>query len=95
MASTKANVIELHPRAADSYRAIVAKIKDIAKMDGSEAAEAKAALRDLIVEIVISPAPKGQPLGIEVLGDIMPLLNGGAKMRAAITDNAARVAVVV
>ena len=34
LASAKANVVELHPRAADRYREIVARLKDVAKIDG-------------------------------------------------------------
>jgi site-specific DNA recombinase len=96
LASVKASVVELHPRAADRYREIVSKIKDIAKIEGPEAAEAKAALRDLITEIRIIPTPKGQPLRVEVTGDIRPLLQPGTKVTLPATiDSATRVAVAV
>ena len=95
LASTKVNVVELHPRAADRYREIVAGLKDLGKADGPEAAEAQAALRDLIAEVRITPTPKGHPVRVEVFGDIRPLLQPDAKARPATVDNAARVAVAV
>jgi DNA invertase Pin-like site-specific DNA recombinase len=95
LASVKAHVVELHPRAADRYREIVSKLKDIAKIEGPEAAEAKTALRGLITEVRITPTPKGQPVRVEVFGDIRPLLQPETKARPATVDNAARVAVAV
>ncbi len=68
------SVVELHPRAADRYRAKVVEIQE-ALASGREAGAASiAAARELIDRIVVKPGAKYAPQGLELTGNLAVLL---------------------
>ena len=73
------DVVELHPMAAERYRQ---KVEDIqaALMAGDAARlEAVALVRQLVQRVRVMPAPRGQPVGLEIAGDLAALLTVNEK----------------
>ena len=68
------DVVELHPQAAERYAAKVADIH--AALTGGDTAglEAIALVRELITRVSVIQRPKGEPLGVEIAGDLAALL---------------------
>jgi DNA invertase Pin-like site-specific DNA recombinase len=83
--TTEPEVVELHPQAAQRYRAVV---EDLGKaLTGPEPARARAMtlLRSLITRVVVIPTPSRTPVDLEVVGDLLGLLtiDGTARRDAA------------
>jgi DNA invertase Pin-like site-specific DNA recombinase len=70
------DVVELHPQAPKRYAAEVAQIHT-ALAGGSDAdtLEALAVVRELVKAIIITPTPRGEPIGIEIKGELAALLS--------------------
>ena len=68
------DAIELHPKAAERYRAKVADIHAALKSGDYAAQEAMTLVRDLIDRIVVTPAPNPDPVGLEIIGSLAALL---------------------
>jgi len=66
--------IELHPQAAERYRAKVADIHAAIKCGDQAALEAITIVRDLIDHIVVMATPKPYPVGLEVVGSLAVFL---------------------
>jgi hypothetical protein len=66
------NVLELHPRAARSYRAKVAQLREALAKGDATAAEAAGMVRRLIKRITFTPGPVHHALTIE--GDLAVML---------------------
>ena len=69
------DTIELHPQAAERYRAKVADIHAAIRSGDSAAYEAIAVVRDLIDHILVKPTPRPDPVGLEVVGNLAALLS--------------------
>ena len=69
------DAIELHPQAAERYRAKVADIHAAIRSGNSAAYEAIAIVRDLIDHILVKPSPRPDPVGLEVVGNLAALLS--------------------
>lgn len=67
-------VVSLHPRAAERYRQKVADIHDALTKGDAASVEAVALVRDLIGEIRIIPKAKGEPVILEIAGDLAALM---------------------
>ncbi len=67
--------IELHPQAAARYRAVVSNIHAAIRNGNRATPEVIALVRDLIDHIVVTPTPKPDPLGLEVVGSLAALLS--------------------
>lgn len=67
--------MELHPRAADRYRQKVQDIQGALAAGDAAAAEAVTLVRDLIQRVKITPTPRGEPVAMEIAGDLAALLN--------------------
>ena len=73
-------VLELHPRAIDSYRQRVAQLDTtLAGLDDTAAKEAAALIRPLIQRLEIHPLPKRGDVRIRVLG-LIEQFHGTAKL---------------
>jgi site-specific DNA recombinase len=70
-----ADVVTFHPNAADRYRQKVEQVQ--AALRGGDAAglEAVALVRELIRRVCVIPTAQGEPVGIEIAGDLAALLN--------------------
>jgi site-specific DNA recombinase len=80
------DLVELHPHAAERYRQ---KVEDIqtALSDGDAAAsEAVALVRELIRRVRVVPAPRGEPVGLEIAGDLATLLTVNEKGTSSIAS---------
>lgn len=69
-----ADVVTLHPAAADRYRAKVAEIHAALNKGDDAARDAISLVRELIQRIVVTPDEGGQPMRIELIGNIAALL---------------------
>ena len=67
-------IVSLHPQAAARYQQKVAEIHDALSRGDAASAEAVALVREMITEIRITPRGKGQPVGIEIVGDLAALM---------------------
>jgi hypothetical protein len=67
--------VEFHPRAADRYRQKVQDIQGALAAGDAAAAEAVTLVRDLIQRVKITPTPRGEPVAMEIAGDLAALLN--------------------
>lgn len=68
------DVIALHPQAANRYRDKVAAIHDALARGDAAGVEAVALVRELVGEIRVIPTAKGDPVGLEIVGDLAALL---------------------
>jgi hypothetical protein len=66
--------IELHPQAAERYRAKVADIHAAIRSGDETALEAITIVRDLIDHIVVTATPQPDPVGLEVVGSLAVFL---------------------
>ena len=73
------DVVELHPQAAERYRRKVEEIQAALAAGDAAGTEAVALVRDLIQKVRVIPTPRGEPVGLEVAGDLAAILamNGG------------------
>ncbi len=67
-------IVSLHPQAAARYRQKVAEIHDALTRGDAASAEAAALVREMITEIRIIPRGRGEPVGIEIVGDLAALV---------------------
>ena len=67
--------IELHPQAAERYRAKVADIHAALKSSGAASREAIAIVRDLIDHILVTPTQRPDPVDLMVVGNLAALLS--------------------
>lgn len=68
------DVIALHPQAANRYREKVAAIHDALSRGDAAGVEAVALVRELVGEIRVIPAAKGEPVSLEIVGDLAALM---------------------
>ena len=69
------DAIELHPEAAERYRAKVADIHAALKSSGAASREAIAIVRDLIDHILVTPTQRPDPVDLTVVGNLAALLS--------------------
>jgi hypothetical protein len=69
------HAIELHPQAAARYRSKVADIHAAIRSGDPAAYEAIALVRGLIHHILVTPTPRPNPMGLEVIGNLAGLLS--------------------
>ncbi len=67
-------IVSLHPQAAARYRQKVAEIHDALSRGDAASAEAVALVRGLVTEIRVVPRGKGEPVGLEIIGDLAALM---------------------
>lgn len=72
--SPHAGPVAVHPQAAERYRSKVAQIHEALKQGDGAAREAIALLRELIDHIVITPTPRPEPVGLQVVGNLAAFL---------------------
>lgn len=68
------SIVAIHPQAARRYRERVAHIKEALTAGDEAAAEAVRIVRDLIGRIVVLPTANGQPMHLEIVGDLAKLM---------------------
>ena len=73
------DVVELHPQAAESYAAKVAKIHAALSRGDATGHEAIALVRELVTRVRVIPTPRGETVGLEIAGDLAGLLNVNEK----------------
>ena len=86
-----ADLVELHPQAAERYRQKVEEIQAALACGDAAGIEAVATVRELITRIRIIPAPRGKPVGLEISGDLAALLNvneGGTPLVSSLVAGA-------
>jgi hypothetical protein len=81
-------VLVLHPKTAEHYKQRVAEIHTALSKGGKAAREAVELVRELIDRIVVTPTDDGEPMKLELTGNVAALLeeqprNGGAILAAA------------
>jgi site-specific DNA recombinase len=76
--------VSLHPQAAARYRQKVAEIHDALSRGDAASVEAVALVREMIVEIRVIPRGKGEPMGLEIVGDLAALMATERDANAAI-----------
>jgi hypothetical protein len=69
------DVVELHPQAAERYRRKVEEIQAALAAGDAAGTEAVAVVRDLIQQVRVIPEPRGEPVGLEIAGDLAAILN--------------------
>jgi hypothetical protein len=69
------DTVELHPQAAQRYATQVEDIEAALAAGDAAGLEAVALVRDLIARVRVTPAPRGEPVGLEVEGDLAALLS--------------------
>ncbi|HEY1243435.1 MAG TPA: recombinase family protein [Hyphomicrobiaceae bacterium] len=68
------DLVELHPQAAERYAAKVADIHAALARGDAAGHEAINLVRELITRVRVIPTPKGEPIGLEIAGDLAALL---------------------
>ena len=81
-------VLTLHPRTAERYKQRVAEIHAALSKGDEAAREAVELVRELIDRIVVTPTDEGEPMKLELVGNVAALLeehppNGGAIVAVA------------
>lgn len=67
------NVVTFHPRAIESFRAM---LSDLAReLDAGQSPYEHAAFRGLVDRVIVHPAPKGQEPRVEIVGKLAAILN--------------------
>jgi hypothetical protein len=69
------DIIELHPQAAERYRRKVEEIQTALSAGDVAGTEAVELVRDLIQRVRVIPTPRGEPVGLEIAGDLAAILN--------------------
>jgi hypothetical protein len=95
------DVVELHPKAAERYRRKVDEIQTALASGDTAGTEAVTLVRELIQRVRVVPTPRGEPVGLEIAGDlaailamngggtaVMPMLVAGARNRHYLLFNA-------
>lgn len=73
LADERTNVVELHPRAVEVYREAIATLHKHLQ-DGTVAAQARAAFRNLVERVVVKPTAKRAPYQFRLYGQLEALL---------------------
>jgi hypothetical protein len=68
-------VVSLHPHAAARYRQRVAEIHEALSRGNAASVEAIELVRELIGEIRVIPQSKGEPVVLEIAGDLAALMS--------------------
>jgi site-specific DNA recombinase len=68
------DVVVLHPQAAARYKAKVESIREALSKGDTAARDAVALVRDLIDHITATPTPKGEPIELELTGNLAALV---------------------
>jgi hypothetical protein len=79
-------VVSLHPQAATRYLQIVSEIHEALTRGDAANAEAVALVRQLIGEIRIRPGRKGEPVALEITGDLAALMVPQGAIRSMTTS---------
>src|SRR5262249_46652658 len=69
-AASNPDVVELHPNAAQQYAGQVAAIHEALSAGDGADLDAVMLVRKLITQVRVTPTPKGEPVGLEVAGDL-------------------------
>lgn len=67
-------LVSLHPRAAEKFAETVRTLESVLSAGSTQDVEAIGLIRELIQRIVASPTPKGDPMKLEVSGNLAVLL---------------------
>ena len=73
------DVVVLHPQAAARYAAKVADIQTALSTGDAASVEAIALVRNLVQRVRVIPAARGEPVGLEIAGDLAALLTVNEK----------------
>jgi hypothetical protein len=68
------DVVELHPQAAERYRRKVEEIQSALASGDAAGTEAVALVRELIQRVRVISTPRGEPVGLEIAGDLAAIL---------------------
>ena len=75
LANTReADVVELHPHAAERYSQKVEEIQRALASRDAATIEAVTLVRELITRIRVMPTSRGEPVGLEIAGDLAMLV---------------------
>jgi hypothetical protein len=69
------DIVELHPQAAERYAAKVADIHAALARGDDAGQEAIALVRELVTRVRVNPGPPGEPVGLEIAGDLAAILS--------------------
>lgn len=70
-----AHVVDLHPKAAERYAALVTELEARLAKGEAAGAESLALIRSLITRIVVIPTKSKAPVGLDIEGDLAALLH--------------------
>jgi hypothetical protein len=73
------DVVELHPQAAASYAAKVAEIHAALAKGDTAGQDAINLVRELVTGVRVLPRPRGEPVGLEITGDLAGILRVNEK----------------
>ena len=68
------DVVSLHPQAAARYAQKAAQIHEALSRGEAASLKAVAVVREMITEIRVIPTAKGEPVGLEIVGDLAGLM---------------------
>ena len=77
----KGDVVELHPHAARRYMQIIETFSASLAEGGANAARAMELVRSLITKVRITPTPGRQPVGLEIEGNLLALIDEKGELR--------------
>jgi hypothetical protein len=91
------DVVALHPQAARRYRQIVEELGAVLadKDHGARTARAFTLVRSLITTIKVIPTPARKPVGLEITGDLLALVDERGELRNGAASQAAPIAITV
>jgi site-specific DNA recombinase len=69
------DIVELHPQAAERYAAKVADIHAALARGDDAGQEVIALVRELVTRVRVIPGPPGEPVGLEIAGDLAAILS--------------------
>ena len=88
-------VVELHPHAARRYRQIIESFSASLAEGGPAAAKAMELVRSLITRVRIIPTARRQPVGIQIEGNLLALIDEKGELRHDPAGETAAVAISV
>ena len=88
-------VVELHPHAARRYREIIETFSTSLADGGPAAAKAMDLVRSLITKVRIIPTPKRLPVGLEIEGNLLALIDENGEMRRVSASRAVPLAITI
>ena len=77
-------VLALHPRTAERYKQRVSEIHGALSKGDNAAREAVELVRELIERIIVTPTDEGEPMKLELVGNVAALLQGQPSNTGAI-----------